>query len=754
MAKRKAAGGTFLLGVLLAGSPVPAATGAAEELGAQAREQLRAIYADKAGWTRPQRKLATSLLYASRRSRGLAMVQGLAPMNRIADRARVDRDGMAVVHIRGEVTDLLLQRIAEVGGRVAASLPGAGLVRARLPVRQVERIAELPEVRSIRPPSGFLRNAGAQTSQGDAAHAAAAVRSTRGINGSGVKVGVLSTGVDTLAGRQASGDLPPTCASPPGAGACVKVAVPQCDTLPCGYDDGTAMMEIIHDLAPGAQLYFAGTDPSAAEEEFAANIRALRNTYGCDIIVDDVTFFAEGAFQDGPIARAVTEVRNTGALYLSSAGNAGRKDAGTSGTWEGDFVNSGVAIGPITDYYGGNLPIHSFNGATGGGAASSNPLTADADIAITLKWSDPLGAAANDYDMFTLDSGLTQIWDGSVEDQGLTREPYEEMGFGFSGERIVVVLFGHVVSPGTPAAPGGGAPRALRLDTNWGQLSLSTPRATFGHNAGESTVTVAAASVTTAGGGAFTGGAANPVEPYSSDGARRLFYYANGTAITPGNLLFGTAGGRDLWKPDITAADCVTVTAPGFTPFCGTSAAAAHAAGIAALLKSMPNHPGPGQVLAAMMGTALDVTPGTGWDRNSGVGIVMANAAATALATLPGRDFFTVSPCRVIDTRLTGGGPLVCGVDRVVSMAGTCGVPADAKAVSVNLTATEASTNGNLRLFAAGSPQPLVSSLNYVPGVNRANNAISPLNASGQMAILCSPTGTVHAVVDVNGYFK
>jgi subtilisin family serine protease len=233
-----------------------------------------------------------------------------------------------------------------------------------------------------------------------------------------------------------------------------------------------------------------------------------------------------------------------------------------------------------------------------------------------------------------------------------------------------------------------------------------------------------------------------------------MFYNPNGTAITPGNVLFGTAGGRDLWKPDITAADCVTTTSPvPFNPFCGTSAAAPHAAAIAALLKSADNHPGSGQVLAAMFTTALDVTPGTGWDRNSGVGLVMADRALAGLTTVPALDFYSVEPCRVVDTRTTGGA-LSCGTERVVPMTGACGVPADAKAVSVNLTATDASTSGNLRLFAAGSPQPLVSSLNYVPGVNRANNAISPLNASGQMAILCSPTGTVNAIVDVNGYFR
>jgi hypothetical protein len=103
------------------------------------------------------------------------------------------------------------------------------------------------------------------------------------------------------------------------------------------------MLEIIHDLAPGAQLYFATAFISPAQ--FAQNIRDLR-TAGCDIIVDDVFYFNETPFQDGQlaasftnggvIAQAVKDVTAAGALYFSSAGNQGNLDAGTSGTWEGD----------------------------------------------------------------------------------------------------------------------------------------------------------------------------------------------------------------------------------------------------------------------------------------------------------------------------------------------------------------------------------------------------------------------------------
>lgn len=731
MAKRLVERVAFVGAALLVGAVGPGAAASAQELTEQARQQLRAIFSEKASRTPAERKLATSLLYAHRESLGRPMVEGLAPLRRVADRAGVEADGTVVVDIRGEVTDGLLQAIAGAGGRVAVALPAFGAVRARVPVRRLEEIAALPEVRYVTPQQGYLVNAGAQTSQGDVAHTAATARSTYSITGAGVKVGVLSDGVDTLAARQGSGDLPPTC---PQSGACVQVVPGQAGS----GDEGTAMLEIVHDLAPGAQLYFATAVNSDAS--FAANILALKNTYGCDIIVDDVTYFNEGAFQDGPIAQAVNTVKNAGVLFFSSAGNSGRKDAGTSGTWESDFLNSGTTISWFngTDWQG--LPVHSWNAQTGAGAANANELTGNALSAISLKWSDPLGAAATDYDLFLFDSALSTVWDYSVDDQATTKEPFEIMGGGYTGEKVVVVRWS-------------GNPKALRLDTHRGRLTHSSARSVFGHNGGEGTISVAAVDVATASGGAFVGGATNPVETYSSDGPRRIFYNPNGTAITPGNILFGTAGGRELQKPDISAADCVTTTTPGFIPFCGTSAAAPHAAAIAALLKSAANKPGGGQVLSAMFATALDVE-GAGRDRNAGVGIVMANSAAGVLTSVPAASFYTINPCRVVDTRVTGGA-LACGTERVLTMVGgTCGVPSGVKAVSLNVTVTQPSAAGNVRVYASGAPAPLASTLNYAANQTRANNAISPLNTAGQMAVVCSPSGTAHVVVDVNGYFQ
>jgi Subtilase family len=706
-------------------APALAATRlAAQELGEEALRQIAALFAEKKARTPAERKLDTALLYAHRRSRGEMMVAGLAPLDRVADRANV-RMGMVVVDIRAVVTEDLRQAVADLGGSVVSAHPAFGALRARVPVHRLVELAARPEVRFVGPEEGYIVNTGSQTSQGDTAHAVASTRTSLGINGTGVKVGVLSDGVNSLAARQATGDLPLGLTVVPGQ------AGPPVDA-----DEGTAMLEIVHDLAPGAQLFFATALPNQAA--FASNILTLRNTYGCDIIVDDITYFAEGAFQDGTVQQAVNTVTAGGALFFSSAGNSGNKNKTTSGTWEGDYLDS-LTTHPMT----GPFPIHSFNGLTGGAAVNNNALTQNAPNPISLKWSDPLLGSANDYDLLLFDAALADIVDASANVQDGTQDPFEIIDPAASGQRLMVVLFD-------------GQTRALRLDTNRGRLTFSTAGATSGHNAGASTITVAATDVRPVGASPFT--APKPVETYSSDGPRRMFLNPNGSPITPGNVLFGTNGGLTLPKPDLTAADCGITTTPGFSPFCGTSAAAPHAAAIAAVLKSISTRPSAGQVQTAMYASAVDVEA-AGRDRDSGMGIVMASRSATALTDIPATNFFTIAPCRLVDTRNPagplGGPALTCGTDRMFTVAGACGIPASGvKAVSVNATVTSTTGPGNVRLFAAGLPVPAVSALNWSAGQTRGNNGVVPLNASGQIAARCAPSGSTHFILDVNGYFQ
>ena len=160
-------------------------------------------------------------------------------------------------------------------------------------------------------------------------------------------------------------------------------------------------------------------------------------------------------------------------------------------------------------------------------------------------------------------------------------------------------------------------------------LAIGTAGELFGHPGAADALAVAAVD---AAGATVPFTTADRVEPYSSDGVRRVFYQADSTPITPGDLL--ATGGTVRQKPDVTAADCVMVSTPGFNPFCGTSAAAAHAAAIAALVQSANRSLGPSDVRTALTATALDIeAPGV--DRDAGFGILDALAAVEAAVATP-----------------------------------------------------------------------------------------------------------------------
>jgi hypothetical protein len=123
----------------------------------------------------------------------------------------------------------------------------------------------------------------------------------------------------------------------------------------------------------------------------------------------------------------------------------------------------------------------------------------------------------------------------------------------------------------------------------------------------------------------------------------------------------------------------------------------------------------------------------------------------------PGKGFYTVTPCRLVDTRGAegplGGPALAAGGDRTFVLAGTCQVPLGATSVSVNLTVAQATSTGSLTLFPGGTA-PAASAINYAAGQTRANNGIFRLSPTGEIVVRCrQSTGTVQFILDVNGYF-
>ena len=652
----------------------------APEIDQSAWQQIQALLEEKEARTAVQQKIDSQLLYAIKMGRGESIAKGVP---RLSVDVGADDAGLVTVDITAIIDDQLLDSLRGMSVEISNVFPQYNSLRAIASLEQLETIASFSQVRFIQPkqealfsqapvetrkpadaqsrssttsglpawgsryrdfnnraarvraalqpalintpPSNSPLGIGSVTSQGDTTHRAFTARGTFNTDGTGIKIGVLSDGVDSLGVSQATGDLG-TVTVLPGQG---------------GFgDEGTAMLEIIHDLAPGAQLYFATA--VFGMPSFAQNIRDLR-TAGCDIILDDVGYFVESPFQDGQTptvvstnnaglaTQAVNDVVASGALYFSAAANSGNLNDGTSGTWEGDFADGGT-LGSVP---GGK--VHDFD--PGAAVSQSDAITADGFL-VNLHWSDPLGGSNNDYDLFILTQDLTSVIASSTNIQNGTQDPYEEIDFAPTGYRVVILQ------------KTGAANRFLHLATNRGELALSTQGETHGHNAASGAYGVAAVCAVCVFPSAFS--ASDMVETFSSDGPRRIFFNGNGAAITPGDV--SSTGGSLLQKPDITAADGAAVSGAGGFPtlFYGTSAAAPHAAAIAALLKSANPALTQAQIKTALTSTAIDIeAPGT--DRDSGAGIVMAYPALQSLgAPVVGKAFLELSTVSKTETCCNG----------------------------------------------------------------------------------------------------
>lgn len=604
---------------------------AAPKLAVSAVQQMQAIRSIKTSKSAMQKKIDSRLFMGLLHQRNDSRLAPLTAFRFVKPEAdgRVPVD---VVLTSAAGMKPVINQIMALGGDVKAKSVAHRVIRARVHLQDLETLAGLSDVLRVRQDIPNLKEK-INTSEGDKTHGADEARGFFGTDGTGVKVCALSDGVDSLATVEGSGDLPPTVAVLPGQAG--------------SGDEGTAMLEIVHDLAPGAALGFATADTS--EAQFAQNILDLA-TSGCNIIVDDVIYFDESPFEDGPVAQAVNTVTGAGVLYFSSAGNEGNVDDDTSGTWEGDFLASAAADpAPLA---GANL--HDFgdggNSILVTGAGGNPPL---------LIWAEHYdianGFASTDFDLYDMDGGLTTIFDASTDTQDGTGGddfPIEFIGGGtFTGERLLIDKFASGTTSSTPM---------FNLIVFRGVLddTLATPGATRGHSAAANAFSVAATPAAASFDGISPDGpfpglftAANDSEDFTSDGPRRIILDGvTGTELTPGNRT--STGGVVRQKPDFTAADGVMVATPGFNPFYGTSAAAPHAAAIAALLKSALPGLTLAQVRTALIASAIDIeTPGV--DRDTGAGIIMAHAALQA-AGATAQAFLSAGT--VVKTQVSGDG--------------------------------------------------------------------------------------------------
>ncbi len=662
-----------------------------------ATKQIQALLAEKEGRSPSERKIGSQLLYARSGKFTSTLQASKDPAKQITSLVKSDAKGRFLVDISGDPATVVGQ-VAAVGGEVVAtSTPHQGL-RAWVPQDRLDELAANATVRAIRPAllattsrvdqpgadpkfhasreervaavqraqaawaarnvppaaGGAVTNAGSVTSEGVAAHGADKARKLYNADGRGVTVGVLSDSDDLREESIASGDLPAD-----------TIAIPGQDGRP-GSGEGTAMMEIVHEVAPAAKIVFATAFNSP--ESFADNIRALRFTYHADIIVDDVIYFFESPYEDDIIAQAVADVTADGALYFSSAGNGGNANDGTSGTWEGDFKPAGTLSSLPTGY-----TVHNF-----GNKVISNRIESGGGP-LFLHWSDPgtldNPASSNDYDLFLLSPDMQEVVLASTDLQDGAGLPLEFLGFNIpAGYRVVV------------AKKANAEVRAIRLVLSNGEFGISTGGGTWGHNSTAGGFGVAAVDSAVAAGGEFIAGPTTQVEVFSSDGPRRIFYDRNNNPIDEDAVTFAEGGGELRNKPDIAGADGVSTTLPSFTglnPFFGTSAAAPHVAAIAALVKSAKPTASPNQIRRALLEGAVDIEA-AGADRDSGRGVASAlgalNKAGAPLAVFLETNAVTITP---VGTTLLGPG--ASGTIRVqlINNGG-----ANATAVSATLTTT------------------------------------------------------------------
>lgn len=560
--------------------------------------EIRMIEAASARRTDAQKKISSHLLDALKLQRSGAAVPGVP---RLRSMPLESSGGKTLVDIDADVDDALLNAIRQAGGTIVNVHPGDHAIRAFLPLDRMESIAGRANVNSIAPAATFTTNGIIKfDAEGEVGHVADKAQEVFHVDGSGIKVGILSDSID-----DGQGALEKAYEAGAVENTLLHVIPGQAGK---GHGEGLAMAEIVHAVAPGADIYFATAGGGPAQ--MAANIRALQEA-GCNVIVDDITYDNESPFQDGPIGRAVSDASRKGILYFSSAGNEGSRKHHSSGTWEGDFADGGIAGGEMAG--GGGDQLHAF--APG---ITVNKVTRGGRVAV-LFWADPLRGSSNQYNLYLVDARGHVLRSSTSSHIGF-QNPIQIVDAPKPGEGLVITKTAR------------SAPLYLYLQISNGALSTATDGNVRGHNASiaRNAFTVAAIRAYRPPEPFKDGldsviGPHTSVEPFSSDGPRRMFFYANGSPMTPGD--FSSHGGRVFEKPDITAADGVTTTLPRrccLNPFLGTSAAAPHAAAIAALLLSYDRTLKPEDVRDILTSTAVPVDGGKADNDTAGKGVVIA----------------------------------------------------------------------------------------------------------------------------------
>lgn len=513
---------------------------------------------------------------------------------------------------RSQATHLQLERIgfAQTGtwGRVVSGF---------LPIRALPALAQIQGVKFARAAYRPIANVGQVTSQADISLNANVVRNTLGFDGTGVTIGVLSDSFDNLNGAAsdiATGDLP--------AGVVVLE-----EFLRGGADEGRAMLQLIHDVAPGANLAFHTAFNGQAG--FAQGILDLAAA-GAQVIVDDILYFAEPFFQDGIIAQAVDQVVAQGVAYFSSAGNSGRQ------AYDSPFRPSGE----ILDFGRFQVEAHDFDPGVGVDIFQRITIPVGATVTFSFQWDSPFFSlndgpgSPNDLDIFLFDRTGQTVLAGSIN-ENIGGDPVEIFSFtnrGQSGSNRFNLAIGKYAGadPGLIKYVSFGSLQIREFNTASGSL--------FGHANARGAQAVGAAffAETPAFG-------VNPpqIESFSAAGTTPILFDPQGNRLSQPDV---------RQKPEIVAPDGTNTTffgsdvledADSFPNFFGTSAAAPHAAAVAALLKQAAPQADPATIYRVLQETAIDMddplTPGfdVGVDLATGAGLIQADLAVQRISGEP-----------------------------------------------------------------------------------------------------------------------
>jgi hypothetical protein len=517
-------------------------------------------------------------------------------------RARVQDSGAIQVYVYANDTGAAVQNALKVNGmKIEVVLDK--FIQGWLPYDKFAAVEALDAVTHIRAPSYGVARAGSVTTEGDALHFGPEVRAA-GFDGSGVTVGVISDGIDSLADAVATADLPGS----------VQVA----GTAGSG-DEGTAILEIVHDIAPGATLRFSSGNTTAT---FINSITTLRNA-GAQVIVDDIGFPDEAYFEDDIVAQAAQAAVAAGVTFVSACGNSGEEHYADTFSGRGAETVGGLALNDVHDFGGGDFRFRIS-------------IPAGSVLDIVFQWDNQFFTASDNYDIYLVSTDNTQILARGEDVQNGNDLPLEIINFGPQNVLTVADLVINRTS--------GSAGRRLKFfirNATFVDNFGTAAGAIFGHPAAQDVFAVSAVN------------SANPtstgLEDFSSRG--------------PTTIVFPSLTTRS--KPEAAGIDNVVVSgAGGFdSPFSGTSAAAPHVAAIAALLLDANSSLAPNQITALLQNNATDL--GTaGFDSSFGGGLVNAQASLTALQAgdFPAAAVAATSTTTTNTGGSGGGGGGGCGI--------------------------------------------------------------------------------------------